>query len=98
MLMPGATRLKLEMDNAGARDYVEARAEEMRRAGVETICETSRGDPAAAIVRAARRLSVDLVVMGTHGKAGTVAFWERSVAARVIAKARVPLLLVPLKG
>jgi nucleotide-binding universal stress UspA family protein len=97
MLLPGATRLKLEMDNAGARDYVETRAEEMRRGGVETICETSRGDPAAAIVRAARRLSVDLVVMGTHGRAGTVAFWERSVAARVIAKARVPLLLVPLK-
>jgi len=98
ILLPGATRLKLEMDDANAREYVEARAEGIRATGVETVCETSRGDPAAAIVRAARRLSVDLVVMATHGRAGTVAFWEGSVAARVIAKARVPLLLVPLKA
>ena len=97
MMLPGATRLKLEMDDAGAREYVETRAQALRNEGVETICETSRGDPALAIVRAARRLSVDLIVMGTHGHAGTVAFWERSVAARVIARASVPLLLVPLK-
>ena len=97
MLLPGATRLKLEMDDDNARAYVEERATVLRAAGVDTVSETSRGDPAAAIVRAARRLSADLVVMGTHGRAGTVAFWEGSVAARVIAKATVPLLLVPLK-
>jgi nucleotide-binding universal stress UspA family protein len=97
VLLPGTTRMKLEMDSAAAREYVTARAAELNAAGVQTACEASRGDPARAIVRTARKLSADLVVMGTHGRAGTEAFWEGSVAARVIARSRVPLLLVPLR-
>ena len=97
MLLPGATRIKLEMDIAAAREYLEARAEELKRGGVEAGSETSRGDPSRAIVGAARRLAADLVVMGTHGRAGTDAFWAGSVAARVVARASVPLLLVPLR-
>jgi len=97
MLLPGATRIKLEMDSAAASDYLAAKAEELARAGVAAGSEASRGDPARAIVRAARRLDADMVVMGTHGRAGTVAFWEGSVAARVVSRTRVPLLLVPLK-
>ncbi len=98
MLLPAATRVKLEMDSAGAEAYVKARAAELGAAGVRAACEASRGDPARAIVRTARRLSADLVVMGTHGRAGTDAFWEGSVAARVTARVRVPLLLIPLRG
>ena len=97
VLMPGATRIKLEMESAGAEEYVAARAAELSASGVSTDCEAARGDPARAIVRTARRLAADLVVMGTHGRAGTEAFWEGSVAARVIARSRVPLLLVPLR-
>jgi nucleotide-binding universal stress UspA family protein len=98
MFLPTATRIKLEMDDAEARDYMAARAAEMARAGVVAASEASRGDPARAIVRAARRLSASLVVMGTHGRAGTDAFWTGSVAARVVARSSVPLLLVPLRG
>jgi nucleotide-binding universal stress UspA family protein len=97
VFMPGATRLKLEMDSAGALSYVEARAEGLSSAGVNTSSEASRGDPSRAIVRTARRLSADLVVMATHGRAGTEAFYEGSVAARVTAHSRIPLLLVPLR-
>ncbi len=58
--------------------------------------DSSRGDPANAIVATAKRLSADLVVMGTHGRTGTDAFWERSVAARVVSRIKAPLLMVPL--
>ena len=97
LLLPGTTRVKLEMDSAGAGDYLAAREKELQSAGVHAGSETSRGDPARAIVKAARRLTADLVVMGTHGRAGTDAFWAGSVAAQVVARASVPLLLVPLK-
>ncbi|MGA2613048.1 MAG: universal stress protein [Spirochaetia bacterium] len=97
LLLPGTTRVKLEMDSASARDYLSAREKELQGAGVHAGSETSRGDPARAIIRAARRLTADLVVMGTHGRAGTDAFWAGSVAAQVVARASVPLLLVPLK-
>ncbi|HUJ76007.1 MAG TPA: universal stress protein, partial [bacterium] len=97
IVLPSAMRAKLEMDTAGAREHVQERARALVARGVQATSETSRGDPARAIVSASRRLSSDLVVMGTHGRAGTDAFWEGSVAARVISRVRVPLLLVPLK-
>jgi nucleotide-binding universal stress UspA family protein len=97
MLLPNAMRAKLEMDSASAYEHVQEQARALAVRGVQATSETSRGDPARAIVSAARRLSSDLIVMGTHGRAGTDAFWEGSVAARVISRARVPLLLVPLK-
>jgi nucleotide-binding universal stress UspA family protein len=96
LLLPVTTRVRLEMEDVSARDYVEAREKELQAAGVHAGSETSRGDPARAIVKAARRLTADLVVMGTHGRAGTDAFWAGSVAAQVVARASVPLLLVPL--
>ncbi len=97
ILLPGATRVKLEMEKAGAQDYLDKRVQELKKSGVMAGSEASRGDPARAIVRAARRLSADLIVMGTHGRAGTDAFWAGSVAARVVSRAQAPLLLVPLK-
>jgi nucleotide-binding universal stress UspA family protein len=97
VLLPGATRLKLEMDSAAAADYLAARTAALGKLGVQATCEASRGDPARAIVRTARRLSADLVVMGTHGRAGTTGFYEGSVAARVTARVHIPLLLVPLR-
>jgi len=84
------------MESAAARAYVEKRASELSKGGIAVEREALRGDPAHVIIRAARRLSADLVVMGTHGRAGAGAFWEGSVAAEVATRIRAPLLLVPL--
>jgi nucleotide-binding universal stress UspA family protein len=97
ILLPGATREKLEMDRAGAQQYLDEKVDSLKKIGVSAGREASRGDPARAILKAARRLSADVIVMGTHGRAGTDAFWAGSVAARVVSRTRVPLLLVPLK-
>jgi len=96
LILPGAMRLNLEMESAGARAYLDQRAAELNREGVLADYETARGDPARAIIASARRLSADLVVMGTHGRAGADAFWAGSVAARVVARIQAPLMLVPL--
>ena len=95
-VLPGATRFNLEMESDGARTYLDQRAAELNREGVLADYETSRGDPARAIIASARRLSAGLVVMGTHGRAGADAFWAGSVAARVVARIQAPLMLVPL--
>jgi nucleotide-binding universal stress UspA family protein len=39
-----------------------------------------------------------MVVFGTHGRAGLDAFWSGSVAARVAARSRIPMLLVPIQA
>jgi nucleotide-binding universal stress UspA family protein len=49
---------------------------------------------AAELVRVRRD---DLIVLGTHGRAGSAAFWNRSVAARVLAKIKIPALLIPVR-
>jgi nucleotide-binding universal stress UspA family protein len=97
ILLPGATRLKLEMESAEAQAYVQAKAADLAAFGADIRWEISRGDPAKVICKAVRRHSADLVVMGTHGRAGTDAFWAGSVAARVVARASASVLLVPLR-
>lgn len=96
LILPGATRLNLEMESENAQKYLDQRAAELISQGVIADYETSRGDPARAIVASARRLSADLVIMGTHGRAGADALWAGSVAARVVARIQAPLMLVPL--
>jgi nucleotide-binding universal stress UspA family protein len=49
------------------------------------------------IVRAAKRQRADLIVMGTHGRTGLTRALLGSVAARVIATAKCPVLTVHAK-
>jgi universal stress protein A len=50
------------------------------------------GDPAAAIVRAARKLNAGLIVMGTHGRTGLDRLLMGSVAEAVSRRAPCPVL------
>jgi universal stress protein A len=65
-----------------------------RAAGVRATGLLLDGTPADRIVRAARRLPADLIVMGTHGRGGLAKLLVGSVAERVIARARCPVLTV----
>jgi nucleotide-binding universal stress UspA family protein len=47
-------------------------------------------------VSLSEKLKVDLIVLTTHRKAGTAAFWAGSVAPNVVRRAHVPILLIPL--
>jgi nucleotide-binding universal stress UspA family protein len=97
-LLPSATAEFLEISEQSSRDYLGLHAQALtaRRIPVEAVVK--RGSPARKICRVAGERNVDLIVLGTHGKAGADAFWAGSVAARVVARAPVPLLLVPLPG
>jgi len=53
------------------------------------------GDPALSIVQATHRESIDLVVMGTHGRTGARRMVLGSVAERVVRLARCPVLVIP---
>jgi nucleotide-binding universal stress UspA family protein len=48
-------------------------------------------------VQTADGCDADIIVLGTHGKAGVEAFWAHSVTAKVLARTRRPRLLVPVK-
>lgn len=94
--MPGATRTLLEMVEDQLRSYLAGMVERFHAEGVSVSASVRRGDPAARIVRYAETMRADLIVFGTHGKAGTKAFWAHSVGARVLAQTSRPALLVPI--
>jgi nucleotide-binding universal stress UspA family protein len=52
--------------------------------------------PMEAILKTSREREVDLIVMGTHEK-GFVETFLGSVARNVLARSRIPVLVVPLK-
>lgn len=94
--MPGATRTLLDMAEEQLRDYLAGMAGRFQAEGVSACAFVCRGDPADRIVRHAEAVRADLIVFGTHGKAGTKAFWANSVGAQVLAKTSRPALLVPV--
>jgi nucleotide-binding universal stress UspA family protein len=60
--------------------------------GLGVEYRVAEGDPAAAIVRAARRLNAGLIVMGTHGRTGLDRLLMGSVAEAVSRRAPCPVL------
>jgi universal stress protein A len=62
--------------------------------GVRISLLLAEGSASAAIVRAAKKNRVDLVVMGTHGRSGVRRLLMGSVADRVIRTASCPVLVV----
>jgi nucleotide-binding universal stress UspA family protein len=59
---------------------------------VRTIVKV--GDPVFQIVEYARLESIDLIVMGTHGRSGVAHLFLGSVAERVVRTAPCPVLTV----
>jgi len=56
------------------------------------------GRTAATILDQAKRVSADVIVMGTHGRVGVSEMLLGSVAHRVIHQSTIPVLLIPLRS
>jgi nucleotide-binding universal stress UspA family protein len=96
LLLPAATTALLEMSRQAAADYLERQGAQAAAAGLAVTTEVQRGEPAGTIAEAAQSSHADLIVMATHGKTHTDAFWSGSISPRVSSKTRRPLLLVPV--
>jgi nucleotide-binding universal stress UspA family protein len=87
----------LEMSVAEAKEALDARVSTLRDEGFEASAHVFRGDPADVIATSARESKVDMIILATHGKSGTKAFWSGSVANKVCSQCKVPLLLIPIR-
>lgn len=79
---------------AEALTRLEAFAEPLRRSGTEVEVHVYDGFPPDVIDDTARRLGVDLIAMGTHGRSGLPRLVLGSVAERVLPGAPCPVLSV----
>ncbi|HTU81813.1 MAG TPA: universal stress protein [Candidatus Acidoferrales bacterium] len=64
------------------------------RAGVGSDCAKLDGVPSAAILAYAEQYQPDIIVMGTHGRAGLERFALGSTAEGVVRAARVPVFTI----
>jgi nucleotide-binding universal stress UspA family protein len=97
-LLPAATRELLDAMESAAAEYLAELVKGIAGRGIAVSSEICRGDPAACIAAAAPEGADGLIVLGTHGRAGTAAFWAGSVAPRIARLTRCPLLLVAEPG
>jgi nucleotide-binding universal stress UspA family protein len=94
-LSPAVTASVLELTAEHAREFAAETQAELGRRGVVAKAKVMRGDLERTIARLAEKEDADLVVLGTHGRAGLDAFWEGSKAARILHRLKRPVLLVP---
>jgi nucleotide-binding universal stress UspA family protein len=95
-LLPGATNAMLKINQELGQRYLS----DLSRAAIGTTTvitwEVRRGDPARAILKAARQAGSDMIVMGTHSKSNMDSFWSGSLTPKIVSRAHVPILLVPV--
>jgi len=96
-MLPTAAAAYLDIAEEMALDHFQRHLNLLKKKGQPGIAEIARGDPATVIAKTAEKIGADLIVFGTHGRAGLDAFWNRSVAANVARKTQTPILLLPLK-
>ena len=98
LLLPGTTAVSLDIEEDAARSYLARLVERLHGAGVMVSAQVERGDPAQEVLAVADRAGADLVIMATHGRSGLSAMWAGSVASRIAARSRRPMLLVRAPG
>jgi nucleotide-binding universal stress UspA family protein len=83
--------------------YLAQKANALRARGLQVKTRVEPGDPAGVILLAADQMEPDLIVMSTQGGT-TGALRElqgllfRNVALKVVQEARLPVLLLPVRG
>ena len=93
-LLPNSTSIVLELAESEAEKHLAEHVSEWQSAGLQVQAEVRRGEPAPQVIAAAQ--DSDLIVVGTHGKAGLKAFWAGSVASKIITQTQLPILLIPV--
>jgi nucleotide-binding universal stress UspA family protein len=90
------SELAVPVDPRAFGDALEAVREALDGPDLKYPVETRlvRGDAAAEILRMAREVGCDLIVMGTHGRTGLDRLLLGSVAESVLAKADCPVLVL----
>lgn len=95
-LLPATATAYLDIKEENAKEHLQEHLNELAQSGFNAEAEIARGDPAPTISEVAERVDADLIILSTHRKAGTAAFWARSVAPNVARRTKIPLLLLPL--
>lgn len=96
-ILPATTIAYLDVMEEEAAEYLQKHLDSLYGKGINTEAEVQRGDPAQEVVKSANRSNTDVIILGTHGKSGLNAFWSGSVAPKILARTKIPVLLYPVR-
>jgi nucleotide-binding universal stress UspA family protein len=93
-MLPTAMSALLDVQEHEAAQRLHGLAAQMAARGAQATCQVERGEPSAVILQALTHRDADLLVLATHTRRGWAAFWAGSVAPKVLAQWRRPILLI----
>jgi nucleotide-binding universal stress UspA family protein len=94
--LPGTMQALLKAEEDQAVDYLTQRLRPLLEAGLKAGALVLPGEPVHQLSEHLGVTPADLVVLGTHGKYGTQAFWEGSLTAKLLSQLACSFLLVPI--
>lgn len=94
-LMPSASEEVAEMEGREGLAYLDGASLPLRRAGVPVRIGILRGSVASKVGRYAKAEGIDLLMLGSHARFGTSAFWMESVGQKLMNRLSVPVLVCP---
>jgi len=94
-LLPSAARELLNIEVQDTHRYLGGIASQLTRQNISVTYSVVRGEPARASIDEAIRTQSELLIFTTHARGGLSGIWSGSVGSRILARAQVPLLLVP---
>jgi nucleotide-binding universal stress UspA family protein len=78
-----------------AQLYLDKSKQNLKDDRIQTVVKN--GDYGATILKTARDLDIDIIVMGTHGRRGFEKILVGSVAEEVLRLSPIPLFIIPTK-
>jgi nucleotide-binding universal stress UspA family protein len=94
LLLPATTAKMLQLAHADASEYLSRHIALLQADGLRVFGEVQRGEPSEIIVKTARHVAPDLIVLGIHREEGLAAFLSTSAVSKVANSTHLPLLLV----
>lgn len=79
-----------------AQDYLNTSKKHLGDDSIQTVVK--EGDFSEAIVDAAKEVSADIIVLGSHGRSGLDKLLLGSVAEQVLHRTEIPLYIIPTKN
>jgi nucleotide-binding universal stress UspA family protein len=94
LLLPATTTKILQLAHADACEYLSRQIALRQAEGLPVVGEVLRGEPSEIIVKTARHVAPDLIVLGIHNEEGLTAFLSKSAVSKLASSTPLPLLLV----
>ena len=70
-------------------------AEDVRNEGIDCVALLVQGETVKTILQEAEKLSVDMIIIGSHGKGAAVRVLVGSTSEGVLHNSPIPMLIIP---